>query len=66
MSTTAFTQQPPTDYTVKQAAEQLSATPQIVRQAISQGRLKFYKISQRNTRITQEAINEFRNNGGVA
>ncbi len=57
---------PTPDFTVKQAAEQLSATPLIIRKAISDGRLKAYKISQRNTRITQDAINEFRNNGGVA
>jgi len=54
------------DYTVKQTANQLQATTQIVRKAIKEGLLKSYKISQRNTRITQEAIDEFRNNGGMA
>ena len=66
--TTATQEQdiPSSDFTVNQAAKQLHATSQIVRKAIKEGLLKSYKISPRNTRITQEAINEFRNNGGVA
>lgn len=63
---TTTTQNVLPDFTVKQAAKQLSATPQIVRKAISDGLLKSYKISQRNTRITQNAIDQFRDNGGVA
>lgn len=62
---TTTTQNTTPDFTVKQAAKQLSATPQIVRKAIADGLLKAYKISQRNTRITQDAINQFRDNGGM-
>jgi len=51
-------------YTVKQAAVQLNTTPLAIRKAIHEGRLKAYKISQRNTRVTQESIDEFRNSGG--
>jgi hypothetical protein len=53
------------DFTVKQAGLQLAATPTIVRKAIKDGLLKSYKISERNTRITQKALDEFKNNGGA-
>jgi len=54
------------DFTVKQTAEILQATTAIVRKAISEGLIKSYKVSERNTRITQEAIDSFRNNGGFS
>jgi len=54
------------DFTVKEAARLLNATVFAIRKAILEGRLKSYKISARNTRITQDAIDNFRNNGGLA
>lgn len=67
MTTTTEDQSLPSpDHTINQAAHQLSATSYIVREAIKKGLLKSYKISPRNTRITQEALDEFRNNGRMA
>ena len=54
------------DLTVKQAAEQCQLSQKAIRRAIKSGLIKAYKISERNTRITQQALDEFKNSGGVA
>ncbi len=56
-------QQP--DLTFAQAAEQTGANEQILRTAVKKGYLKAYKISPRNTRITQKSLDEFKEVGGM-
>lgn len=46
-------------WTVKEAAEQLNVTPQMVRALIKNGVLRSYKLGQRSTRISQVHIDEY-------
>jgi len=58
--------QPMQDFTVKQTALQCQSTIPTIRKAIKLGLIKAYKLSERNTRITQAAIDDFKNNGGFS
>ena len=53
------------DLTFAQAAIQGNCNEQILRVAAKKGYLKVYKISPRNTRITQKAFDKFKENGGM-
>ena len=48
------------DYTVKGAAIKVGTDERRIREAIKAGKLRAYKVSARNTRITSEALDEFR------
>ena len=54
------------DFTVKQVSLQLQTSIQTIRKAIKKGLIKTYKISERNTRITQKAIDDFKSSGGFS
>jgi len=49
------------DYTASHVADKLICSPQTVRALCKAGKLKHYKIGERGLRITQEALDEFRN-----
>jgi len=49
------------DYTAAQVASILICSPQKIRSLCKSGKLKHYQIGERGLRITQEALDEFRN-----
>lgn len=53
------------DLTFATAAKQGNCNEQILRLAAKKGYLKVYKISPRNTRITQAEFDKFKENGGM-
>ena len=53
------------DFTVTQAADELQVNPQIIRIAIKKKYLNSYKVSPRNTRITQAEFDKFKERGGM-
>lgn len=54
------------DLNVNQTAQELQVSVPTVRGLLRTGKLAFYKISPRNTRISLKAIANFKNSGGVA
>ena len=53
------------DYTARDISKLLGVTVHKVYDLINSGALGHYKVSPRGTRITQNQLDLFRNNGGV-
>lgn len=50
-------------YTVREAAAQLRCSQSAIYNLVNAGRLRVYRIGKSGVRITEEAIEEFKNGG---